>query len=98
MYEQKRNGSAREERRSGVANHVSFFRAKAQPGRGQAVIDQFATWDREQKAKAKGFVRSIVVASKDDPDELMGRVEGDPSVLAGGAAFFLLLGGSEAGE
>lgn len=60
-----------------MADHVSFFRAKAQPGRGQAVIDQFAAWDREQKAKAKGFVRSIVVASNDDPDQLMGAVRWD---------------------
>jgi len=27
------------------------------------------------------------------PDDLIGRVEGDPALLAGGAAFFLLLGG-----
>jgi hypothetical protein len=29
------------------------------------------------------------------PDELLGRVEGEPAVLAGGAAFFLLLGDAE---
>ena len=36
-----------------MAEHVSFFRAKALPGKRQAVLEQFEKWDREQKAKAK---------------------------------------------
>ena len=60
-----------------MADHVSFFKAKALPGKRQAVIDQFARWEREQKAKAKGFIRSIVVASNSDPDEFMGGVRWD---------------------
>ncbi len=60
-----------------MADHVSFFRAKALPGKRQAVIQQFEKWEREQKPKAKGFVRSIVVASNSDPDELMGGVRWD---------------------
>jgi len=55
-----------------MAEHVSFFRAKALPGKRQAVLEQFEKWDREQKAKAKGFLRTILVAKNDDPDEFMG--------------------------
>ena len=57
--------------------HVTLFQFKALPGKRQAVIDQFEKWDREQKAKATGFVRSILVASNNDPDELMGAVRWD---------------------
>ncbi len=60
-----------------MADHVTFFRMKAQPGRRQAVIDQFAKWEQERKAAAKGFLRSIVVVSNDDPDELMAGVRFD---------------------
>ena len=60
-----------------MADHVSLFRARALPGKRQAVIDQFAKWDREQKAKAKGFVRSILVVNNSDPDEFMGAVRWD---------------------
>ena len=54
--------------------HITFFRMKAQPGKRQAVIDQFARWEREQKTVAAGFLRSVVVTSNDDPDELMAAV------------------------
>ncbi len=57
-----------------MADHLTFFRMKAQPGKRQAVIDQFAKWEREHKGQAKGFLRSIVVRSNDDPDELMAGV------------------------
>ena len=60
-----------------MADHLSFFRAKALPGKRQAVIDQFAKWEREQQSKATGFLRSIVVTSNDDPDEVMGGVRWD---------------------
>ncbi len=59
--------------------HVTLFQFKALPGRRQAVIDQFEKWDREQKVGATGFVRSILVASNDDPDELMAAVRFDSS-------------------
>ncbi len=60
-----------------MADHLTFFRMKAQPGKRQAVIDQFAKWEREHKATARGFQRSIVVSSNDDPDELMAGVRFD---------------------
>jgi hypothetical protein len=41
------------------------------------VIDQFAKWEREQKPKAKGFERSILVSNNDDPDEFMAGVRFD---------------------
>ncbi len=60
-----------------MADHVSFFRARALPGKRQAVLEQFEKWEREQKAKATGFVRSILVANNDEPDEVMGAVRWD---------------------
>jgi len=60
-----------------MADHVSFFNMKALPGKLQAVVDQMAKWEREQKPKAKGFIRSIMVAKNDSPDELMGAVRWD---------------------
>jgi len=56
---------------------VVFFRFKAQSGKRQAVIDQFAKWEREQKSKATGFERSILASSNDDPDEFMAGVRFD---------------------
>ena len=60
-----------------MADHLTFFRMKALPGQRQAVIDQFAKWEREQKAAARGFLRSVVVASDDGPDEIMAAVRFD---------------------
>ncbi len=60
-----------------MADHVTLFRMKAQPGKRQAVIDQFAKWDREQKARAGGFRHSLLLANNDDPDELMAEVRFD---------------------
>ena len=60
-----------------MADHVSLFRAKALPGKRQAALALFDKWEREQKPKAKGFVRSIVVLSNNDPDEFMGAVRWD---------------------
>ncbi len=60
-----------------MADHLTFFRIKALPGKRQAVIDQFAKWEAEHKAAATGFRRSILVASNDDPDELMAGVRFD---------------------
>ena len=53
-----------------MAEHATYFRYKVLPGKRQAVMDLFDKWEREQKPKAKGFIRSIIVASNDDPDEL----------------------------
>jgi len=60
-----------------MADHFTFFRMKALPGKRQAVVDQFAKWEREHKGAAKGFLRSIVVASNEDPDEIMAGVRFD---------------------
>ncbi len=60
-----------------MADHLTFFRMKAQPGKRQALIEQFDKWQREQKGMAPGFVRSVLVASNDDPDELMAGVRFD---------------------
>ncbi len=54
--------------------HVTMFRFKASPGKRQAVVDQFEKWDREHKAQAIGFQRSLLVSSNDDPDEFMAAV------------------------
>ncbi len=56
---------------------VTFFRFRAQPGKRQAVIDQFARWEREQKSKATGFERSVLVSNNDDSDELIAGVRFD---------------------
>ena len=60
-----------------MADHVTFFRLKAQPGKRQAVIDLFDEWERERKGKARGFVRSILVTNNEDPDEIMAGVRFD---------------------
>ena len=60
-----------------MADHVTFFRMRAQPGKRQAVLDLFDKWEREQKGKAPGFVRSIQVTSNEDPDEIMTGVRFD---------------------
>ncbi len=51
--------------------HVTMFHLKALPGRREAVIGQFEKWEREQKPQARGFQRSILVSSRQDPDEFM---------------------------
>ena len=60
-----------------MAEHVSFFRGKAQAGKQQAVLDQMAKWEREQKSKAKGFRGSVMGFSNEDPDAFMGCVRWD---------------------
>jgi quinol monooxygenase YgiN len=57
--------------------HVTLFHFKALPGRRQAVLDHFERWEREQKSKATGFQRSMLVSSNSDPDEFMGGVRWD---------------------
>ena len=59
-----------------MADHITFFRLKAQPGKRQAVIDHFGQ-DEESTRESKGFVRAIVVTSNDDPDEVMAGVRFD---------------------
>jgi len=58
-------------------SHVTVFRFKVQPGKRQAVFDIFDKWDREQKPKATGFQRSMIVTSNSDPDEFTNVVEWD---------------------
>ena len=60
-----------------MADHVSFFRVKTLPGKAQAVAEQMDKWQREQKPRAKGYVRSILVANNGNGDELMGAVRFD---------------------
>ena len=60
-----------------MADHVTFFRMKAQPGKRQAVIDQFVKWEQDHKSEATGFLRSVVVVSNDSPDEVMAGVRFD---------------------
>ena len=60
-----------------MAEHVSFFRGKALPGKRQAVIDQMAKWEREQKSKAKGFLGSVMAFGNDDTEAFMGTVRWD---------------------
>ena len=62
-----------------MAEHVSFFKARALPGKAQAVAAHMDKWQREQKPQAKGYVRSILVANKDNADEIMGAVRFDSS-------------------
>jgi quinol monooxygenase YgiN len=57
--------------------HVTLFWFKALPGRRQAVLDHFEKWEREQKSKATGFRRSILVSSNSDADEFVGGVRWD---------------------
>ena len=59
-----------------MADHITFFRMKAQPGKRQAVIDHFAQ-DEEFTRESKGFVRAIVVTNNEDPDEIMAAVRFD---------------------
>src|SRR3989304_2387626 len=63
-------------RRATMADHITFFRMKTQPGKRQAVIDHFAQ-DEESTRESKGFVRAIVVISNEDLDEIMAGVRFD---------------------
>ncbi len=60
-----------------MAEHVSFFRAKTKPGAQQQLVNHFDKWQREQKPKAKGFVRSIVVVNNSNANDVMGAVRWD---------------------
>lgn len=57
--------------------HISFFKAKALPGKRDAVVAQMQKWDREQKPQATGFLYLALAASNDSPDEIMGVVHWD---------------------
>ena len=62
-----------------MAEHVSFFTARAKPRKRAAVLKQFEKWDREQRRHAKGFLRSGIATGRDDPEELRGFVHFDSS-------------------
>ena len=60
-----------------MAEHVSFFRAKALPGKAQSIIEHMNRWEREQKSSARGWIRTYLAVGNSDPDELMGAVVWD---------------------
>ena len=62
-----------------MAEHVSIFSAKAKPRKRAAVMKHFDRWDREQRPFAKGFLRSEVLFSRDNPNELRGVIHWDNS-------------------
>ena len=59
-----------------MADHITFFRMKALPGKRQAVIDHFTSTE-ERVMGANGFVRSILVTNNEDSDEVMAGVRFD---------------------
>ncbi len=60
-----------------MAEHVSFFRARALPGKAPATVDLMNRWQSEQKPNAKGWIRTYLVASNSDEDDIMGTVVWD---------------------
>lgn len=50
--------------------HVTTFRSKIQPGKRQALLDLMDKWEREHKAAATGFQRTVVVANNEDENEI----------------------------
>ena len=60
-----------------MADHISFFWGKAQPGKLDALVAHMNKWQREQKPAAKGWVRSIVVRGNNNADEFCGAVRWD---------------------
>lgn len=49
--------------------HITTFTFRAKPGERVSVINDFQRWEREHKARAKGFVRGALASSYDDLDE-----------------------------
>ena len=49
--------------------HVTSMRFRAKPSERGSVINDFQRWEREHKARAKGFVRALLVSSYEDLDE-----------------------------
>ena len=60
-----------------MADHITFFRMKALPGKRQAVVDHFLRDEQELVGETPGFVRAILVTNNEDPDELMAGVRFD---------------------
>ena len=54
--------------------HVTHFKLKAKAGDRDKVIEIFDRWQKERRPKAKGYVRSILTSSLDDPNEFMAGV------------------------
>ena len=50
--------------------HVTTFRSKIQPGKRQALFDLMDKWEREHKAAATGFQRTVVVANNNDENDI----------------------------
>ena len=57
-----------------MADHVSFFRMKAQPRKRNAVVRHFEKWEQQQRRKARGQLGGAIVSSYDDQNQLMGWV------------------------
>lgn len=57
--------------------HVTTFKFQALPGKRSSVVEQFESWDRDQKAKATGFQQSLLVSSLANPDEFIAVVQFD---------------------
>ena len=62
-----------------MAEHVSFFTARAKPRQRNAVLRHFEKWNREQRRHAKGFLRSELVSGREDANEIRGVVHFDTS-------------------
>lgn len=54
-----------------MAPHVTHFRMRAKKGEREAVIEAFDRWFRDRRPEARGFVRSVLCSSIEDPDEFM---------------------------
>jgi hypothetical protein len=60
-----------------MAEHVSFFRARALPGKLQDTLDLMSRWPAEQGPAAKGWVRTYLAAANSDENDIMGVVVWD---------------------
>ncbi len=53
-----------------MPEHVTLMRARALPGKLQATVDLMNRWESEQKPSARGWVRTYLVASNSDENEI----------------------------
>jgi hypothetical protein len=62
-----------------MAQHVTFFRMKALPGKVDELTAMMSSMDDESQARERGWVGDVVGRRKDDPDEIWGCVTWDTS-------------------
>lgn len=62
-----------------MAEHVTFFRMKVQPGKLEEFMSVMSGDQDLARARERGFVMDIVGKSKNDPNEVMGCVLWDTS-------------------